>query len=67
MNQPLTLSIDQVAAVLGVARSTIYESIRRGDFPLPVIRIGARRVVSMAALAQLLGVEMTEVVPLEAA
>jgi excisionase family DNA binding protein len=47
-------SIEEVAAALGVGRSTVYDSIRRGDFPLPVIRIGARVLVSRTALERLL-------------
>ena len=53
--QRLTLNVDDVAPLLGINRSTAYELIRRGTFPLPVIRLGRRLVVSRKAVADLLG------------
>jgi excisionase family DNA binding protein len=53
--QRLTMNIDQVAPLLGINRSTAYELIRLGTFPLPVIRMGRRVVVSRKAVAELLG------------
>ena len=51
----LTLNIDDVAPLLGINRSTAYELIRLGTFPLPVIRLGRRVGVSRKAVAELLG------------
>jgi excisionase family DNA binding protein len=51
----LTMNIDDVAPLLGINRSTAYELIRRGTFPLPVIRMGRRIVVSRKAVTDLLG------------
>jgi excisionase family DNA binding protein len=51
----LTLDIDDVAPLLGINRSTAFELIRRGTFPLPVIRLGRRIVVSRKAVEDLLG------------
>jgi excisionase family DNA binding protein len=51
----LTLNVDDVAPLLGINRSTAYELIRRGTFPLPVIRLGRRLVVPRQAVAELLG------------
>jgi excisionase family DNA binding protein len=51
----LTLNVDDVAPLLGINRSTAYELIRRGTFPLPVIRLGRRLVVSRQAVEALLG------------
>jgi excisionase family DNA binding protein len=51
----LTLNIDDVAPLLGINRSTAYELIRRNAFPLPVIRLGRRLVVSRQAVEDLLG------------
>jgi excisionase family DNA binding protein len=53
--QRLTLDVDDVAPLLGINRSTAYELIRRGTFPLPVIRLGRRIVVSRQAVTELLG------------
>ena len=57
----LTLSVAEVALMLGVGQSTVYDSIRRGDFPVPVIRVGARQLVSRAALLELLSVASADV------
>ena len=54
-NQPLTLTVEQAAEVLGVGRSTAYELIRSGD--LKFIRLRRRIVVPVAHLAESLGVE----------
>lgn len=44
------------ASVLGLGRSTAYAMAARGDFPVRVIRLSARRyVVPVAEIKQLLG------------
>ena len=57
-SQPLTLTVEEAAAALGVGRSTAYELARTGG--IPVIRLGRRIVVPTAALAELLGVGRSE-------
>lgn len=47
-----TLTVDETAAVLGIARSTAYESVRNGE--IPSIKVGRRRLVPTAALRRLL-------------
>ena len=47
------LTVAQAAAVLGIDPSTAYGLIRRHDFPVPVIKIGARWKVPAAPLEQL--------------
>jgi excisionase family DNA binding protein len=47
-----TLSVDEAAVVLGVGRGTLYEAIRRDEFP--VLRIGRRIRVSSAVLRRML-------------
>lgn len=54
-NQPLTLTVEQAAVVLGVGRSTAYELVRSGD--LKSIRLRRRIVVPVAHLAESLGVD----------
>ncbi len=54
-NQPLTLTVEQAAEVLGVGRSTAYELVRTGD--LACIRLRRRIVVPIAHLAERLGVD----------
>jgi excisionase family DNA binding protein len=49
----LTLSIDEVAIVLGISRSSAYECARRGE--IPTIRFGRRIVVPRAAVLRLMG------------
>lgn len=50
-----TLTVEEVAALLGVSRSTAYEAVRRGT--IPAIRLGRRLVVPTAAVLCLLGIE----------
>lgn len=48
------LSIDETAIVLGESRATLYRSIKRGDFPLRVVRINGRLRVPRRAVERLL-------------
>jgi excisionase family DNA binding protein len=52
---PQTCSVEETAVHLGIGRTLAYELIRRGEFPVPVIRLGRRIVVPRAALDALLG------------
>ena len=52
-----TLTIPQVAAVLGVGNTSLYTALRRGEIDLPVIEIGRRRVIPSAAVRRLLGMD----------
>jgi len=52
-----TTDVPTAAARLGIHKLTAYEAIRRGEFPLPVIKIGRRYVIPTAALERLLAGE----------
>ncbi|HDS1059583.1 helix-turn-helix domain-containing protein [Pseudomonas putida] len=45
----LSVSIEEAAKSIGVARSTIYEIVARGD--LPSFKLGRRRMILMAELS----------------
>jgi excisionase family DNA binding protein len=49
----LTLSADEVAALLGVSRAKVYEAIHVGE--LPSIRLGRRVLVPARAIYELVG------------
>ena len=49
----MAYSVTEAAAALGVSKTLIYQMIRRGE--LPSVKIGARRVVPVAAIHELLG------------
>ena len=51
-NDKLTLTVDETAKYLGIARNSAYEAIARGE--IPVIKVGKRLLVPKAALEQLL-------------
>ena len=53
--QRLTCSVGEAARLLGISRSTAYACARTGQ--LPVLRLGRRIVVPLAAIAELLQVE----------
>jgi len=50
-----TVPLVDAGRALGVGRTSSYESARAGTFPLPVIRVGKRIVVSKTLLERLLG------------
>jgi excisionase family DNA binding protein len=47
-----TLTVDETAAILGISRTTAYESMRRGE--IPARRFGRRVVVLRHELERLL-------------
>ncbi len=49
-----TLTIDEVATVLGISRKHAYELAAADRLPVPVIRLGRRLVVSRLALEHVL-------------
>ena len=51
---PATIDVDTAATVLGCSRSTAYEAIRTGTFPVKVITVSRRKVVVTATLVALL-------------
>jgi excisionase family DNA binding protein len=59
MNEPLTISVEDAARLLGISRGLAYEAARRGE--LPTIRLGRRLLVPRARLLELVGTpEMRE-------
>jgi excisionase family DNA binding protein len=49
-----TVNVEEAAQALGVNRLTLYSAIRKGESPVPVIKIGRRLVVPRAALDRVL-------------
>ena len=47
-----TYTVDQVARILGISRTTAYECVRRGE--IPAWRFGRRVVVPTRAIDELL-------------
>ena len=56
--EPLTLSIEDAAVVLGISRGLAYEAARRGE--LPTIKFGHRLLVPRARLLELVGATVPE-------
>ncbi len=54
---PAVVDIVTAGRVLGLGRGKSYELARRGEFPVPVLRLGASLRVPTAPLLDLLGVE----------
>ena len=48
-----TMTVEEAARVLGIARNTAYQAARTGD--IPAVRIGRRVIVPRAALETMLG------------
>lgn len=54
------LSVEEAGEVLGLSRATMYRAIRRGDLPLPLLRISGRWRIPRRALERLLAGESDE-------
>ena len=50
-----TVGIVEAGKRLGIGRSCAYQAAASGRFPVPIIKVGGRRLVSIAALDALLG------------
>lgn len=48
----LTISINEAADLLGISRNTGYRLVKAGEFPVPVLRIGAQMKVSRRAIEE---------------
>ncbi len=48
---PELLTVAEVAPVLRMRTSTAYAAIKRGAFPVPVVRLGGRMLISRYRLA----------------
>lgn len=56
-SKPL-LSLDEAAILLSIGRATVYRSVKRGDFPVSVLRINGRMRVPRVAVERLLAGEV---------
>ena len=54
MSDKATMDIPTASILLGISRGLGYDLARRGEFPVPIIRLGKRMVVSRMAIDQLL-------------
>jgi hypothetical protein len=45
------------AILAGLCKDEAYRSVKRGDFPVPVLKIGHRLVVPVAPILELLGIK----------
>ncbi len=52
-----TTDLATAAKALGIGRTTAYQLARAGDFPVPVLRLGARYRVVTSGLLAALGIE----------
>jgi excisionase family DNA binding protein len=50
---PATITVEQVAEVMGLSRSAAYDGVKRGE--IPSLRVGRRIFVPVAKLLEILG------------
>ncbi|MFF0184906.1 DNA-binding protein [Streptomyces sp. NPDC005244] len=50
---PATVDVSRAAVALGISKSKLYELIKRGEAPVRVIDVGAKRVIT-ASIVRLL-------------
>lgn len=54
-NERLTLSVLEAARIAGIGKNSMYEAVRRGDFPS--IRVGRRMLIPRSAFLRILNGE----------
>jgi hypothetical protein len=52
---PAVVGLVTAARALGIGRTRAFELVRRGEFPVPVLRVGRTYRVPTVALLRLLG------------
>lgn len=52
---PATIPVEQAGRILGLAKSTTYDAVYRGD--IPSLRIGRRIMVPVHELLRMLGID----------
>jgi hypothetical protein len=57
----VTTDVPTAGQILGISRSHAYELARRGEFPVPVLRIGSRLRVATAHLLEFVGVRASTI------
>lgn len=58
-----TTDLRTAATIFGLSRNTAYELARRGQFPVPVLRVGARYRVPVPAILTVLGADTASIQP----
>lgn len=53
----MTTDVETAGAILGIGRTKAYELAKTGHFPVKLLHIGRRYLVSVPALLKLLDVE----------
>ena len=53
----LTTDVETAGAVMGIGRSKAYELAKAGQFPVKVLRIGRRYLVSVPAILKMFDVD----------
>ncbi len=56
LDLPVSVGIEDAGRAFGISRGLAYRMQREGRFPVPVLRIGRRLVVTRASLLNALGV-----------
>lgn len=65
MTRKATYSIEEAAKVLGIGRTAAYEAARQGQ--IPILQIGGRKLVPVAALERMLECPTEQAAELKAA
>ncbi|MFK3984503.1 helix-turn-helix domain-containing protein [Micromonospora sp. NPDC050397] len=53
----MTTDVETAGEILGIGRTKAYELAKSGEFPVRILRIGRRYLVSVPALLKLLDVD----------
>ncbi|WSX64916.1 hypothetical protein OG504_33200 [Streptomyces sp. NBC_00986] len=56
---PVVIDLVTAARALGIGRTRAFELVRRGEFPVPILRVGSTWRVPTAPLLGMLGITAT--------
>jgi predicted DNA-binding transcriptional regulator AlpA len=65
LDLPAAVDLITAGRALGLARTTAYELARRGEFPVPLLRLGRQYRARRSDLLDLLGIQDRATAPTE--
>ncbi|MGW0626053.1 helix-turn-helix transcriptional regulator [Streptomyces sp. NPDC002758] len=64
---PVAIDLKTAARALGLGRTTAYDLAQRGEFPIPLLRLGTQYRARRADLLDVLGIQDRATAPAEPA
>ncbi|MFI6759442.1 hypothetical protein ACIBF5_09915 [Micromonospora sp. NPDC050417] len=55
---PVSIDVPTAGRAFGISKLTAYKLAQSGDFPVPVLRVGRKLIVTQASILEALGIKV---------